>query len=178
MKCLTDKECSEWLAKRGLTKDPYQAHKAAPPFYKQFRLPPHFGRMNAVFRAIVWNAEPFADALVHVTDWELYRPDEMEIVSRVITACGEAKPLVETPGHLFTGSERELIVGFIALVTGYTWSVYVYFDHGLTALSWEGELMDVWSVDQSRCAKICAAMQELKIEVTSNPETDSENLNA
>ena len=150
MKTLTNDDCSEWLASRKLAADPYYSPKSRPPHYEQFPLPQHALSSAAVFRSIVACVEPFETALLHLTDWALYAPDEMAVVAHVRQACGEQRPLIETPGHVFTATERDLLIGLLALVTFYGWTAYLYFDNGVTLLSWEGELLDLYCSDSGR----------------------------
>lgn len=161
MKTLTNKDCSEWLASQNLAADPYYAEETRPPYYKQFPLPQHALSSSAVLRSIVIRAGPFESALLHITNWALYSPDEMAIVSQVRQACGERLPLIQTPGHVFTAAECDLLIGVFALVTAYGWSAYLYFDHGLTLLSWEGELLDLWATDSPRYDAVCELLQHM-----------------
>lgn len=163
MKTLTDDGCSEWLASRKLLADPHYTSDARPPFYEQFPLPQHALSSSAIFRSIVACVEPFETALLHITDWALYAPDEMAVVSHVRQAFGEHRPLIETSGHVFAAVERDLLIGLLALVTAYGWTAYLYFDHGITLLSWEGELLDLYSTDSTRYKTVCKLLQHMGI---------------
>jgi len=111
--------------------------------------------------SIVECAESFAAALLHVTDWSLYTPDEMAIVSAIRKAEGDHRRLIETPGHTFGAAERDLLIGLLSLVTAYDWTAYLYFDNGITLLSWEGEILDLWATDRTAYATICDCMQSM-----------------
>jgi hypothetical protein len=116
-----------------------------------------------MFRSIVAGAEPFESALLHIVDWSPYESHEMEVVCQIRQACDERRPIIETPGHLFSASERDLLIGLMALVTSYGWSAYVYFDHGVTLLSWEGQIMDLWRAAGSRFASVREELQQIGI---------------
>jgi hypothetical protein len=163
VKTLTDDACSEWLASHKIPADPYYSEQTRPPYYEQFPLPRHALSSSAVLRSIVTCAEPFETALLHITDWALYSPDEMAVVEHVRQSCGDVLPLSQTPGHVFTAAECDLLIGLLALVTTYGWSAYLYFDHGLTLLSWEGELLDMWATDSARYNAVCELVQHMGI---------------
>jgi hypothetical protein len=163
VKTLTDAACADWLTARKLVGEPYVSKESRHPHCEQFPLPRHASSAAAMFRSIVTCAEPFDVALLHITDWAHYSPDEMAIVAHVRKACGERLPLIETPGHVFSASERDLLLGLLALVTAYGWTAYLYFDHGLTLLSWEGELLDLWDTDRTRYKAVGELLQEMGI---------------
>lgn len=164
MKAFSDEECAHWLAVRGIAADPYYNKSGRSSAFDQFRIPQHARGASAMFRSIVACAEPFESALLQVIDWSLYESDEMEMVCQVRRANGELRMLIEAPGHLFPASERDLLIGMVALVTSYRWSAYLYFDHGITLLSWEGDIMDVWRADGSLYRSIRDELQEMGIE--------------
>lgn len=163
VKTLTNEDCSAWLASHKLAADPYYSKETRPPYCEQFPLPQHALGSSAMLRSIVTCAEPFESALLHVTDWALYSPDEAAVVSQLRQTCGERLPLIQTPGHVFTAVELNLLIGLFALVTAYGWSAYLYFDHGLTLLSWEGELLDLWATDSARYNAVCELIQHMGI---------------
>jgi hypothetical protein len=169
MKTLTDDACSKWLASHKLAADPYYAEESRrPPSYEQYSLPQRALSSSAALRSIVAGAEPFERALLHIKDWALYSPDEMAIVERVRQSCGDTLPLIETPGHVFAAEERELLIGLLALVTAYGWTAYVYFDHGLTLLSWEGEVLDLWATDRVRYDAVRELLKNMGIKLSSS----------
>lgn len=168
---LTDEECSKWLAFHKLPADPYRSRGSKPPFYEQFQLPHHPFRISALFRSVLYCAEPFETALLHITDWGLYEPDQMAVIAGVRKAHGEHRPLIESPGHLFTATERDLLIGVLSLVTSYGWTAYIYFDHGVALLSWEGDLLDFFSSDSEHHDTVCAAMHRLGISTSAAQNT-------
>jgi hypothetical protein len=163
LKTLSTNDCTDWLVSRKLPVDPYCQWRSSPPYYKQFSLLHNSLRMTAPFSSIVHGAEPFGTSLLHITDWTPYYPAEMALVAQVRKACGEDRLLIETPGHEFIAEERDLLIGLLAVITSYGWTAYVYFDHGLTLLSWEGEIMDFWDSDHTRFQAMCGLMQDIGI---------------
>jgi hypothetical protein len=87
----------------------------------------------------------------------------MAIVTHIRRSCGEQLPLVQTPGHVFTAAERDLLIGLLTLVTAYGWTAYLYFDHGLTLLSWEGDLLDLWATEIVRYNAARERLQQMGI---------------
>ncbi len=163
MKTLTNEDCSEWLASRKLRPDPYYSPEARPPYCEQFPLSDKTLNVFALFRSIVECIQPFDTALLHVTDWSPYHPDEMALIVHVRQAFGERRPLIETPGHVFTATEHDLLIGLLSLVTSYGWTAYIYFDHGITFLSWEGDLLDFYSPDSEHHKTVCELLQHWSI---------------
>jgi hypothetical protein len=163
VKALSREECSSWLASFGIAADPYYSASGRSSPFDQFPIAQHAPSASAMFRCIVACAEPFESALLHVIDWSLYEPDEMAVISDVRHAYDERRPLIEAPGHLFAGSERDILVGLLSLVTSYGWSAYLYFDHGVTLLSWEGEIMDLWSIATSHYTAVREVLQHMGI---------------
>ena len=100
-----------------------------------------------MLRKLVLTAEPFDSALLYVTDWSTYSLDEMLTVCQIRQYHGDDGWLIKTPGHVFGSDERDLLIEMMGLVVEYGWTAYVYFNHRLTLMLWEGELMDVWSPD-------------------------------
>lgn len=147
MKTLTGDECAGWLASRKLCPEPYRVFEGGPPFYAQYVIPEKSFWLG---RTILGGAEPFEAALLHVTDWSGYQGDEMAVVESIRRASGEDRWLIEAPGHLFTSDEKDLLAGLLGLITAYGWTAYVYFDHGVALLSWEGDLLDLFATDQER----------------------------
>lgn len=163
MKTLTNEECSEWLAFHKLPADPYGSAESRPPFCEQFRLPHHAFGISALFRSVLYCVEPYETALLRITDWGLYEPDQMAVIADLRKAHGEHRPLIESPGQLFAATERDLLIGVLSLVTSYGWTAYLYFDHGAALLSWEGDLLDFFSSNSEHHNTVCAAMQHLGV---------------
>lgn len=163
MKTLTDEECSEWLASRKLVEDPYYSAKLRPLHYEQYRIPSNASGSSAMIRSIVECLKPFETVLLQVTDWALYQPDEMAVVAQIRGAIGEQRPLIASPGHVLDATERDLLIGFLALITSFGWTAYLYFDHGTTLFSWEGELLDFYASDLKPFQAVGECMQGMSI---------------
>jgi len=161
MKTLTDAECSAWLDSRNLIPEPYGRFAEHSLLHRQFPLPKYPLTLTEIFRIIVREIAPFGAALLQVTDWGLYTPDQMAVVDHVRRASGESRPLITTPGHSFTSDEQDLLIGLFGLVTFYGWSAYLYLDSGVSVLSWEGDLLDLFDSERERHAGACKLIHEL-----------------
>ena len=81
-------------------------------------------------------------------------------------ASGERDWLINTPGHVFGGGESGLLIILLTLITSFGWTAYLYFDHGLIFLSWEGDFLDVWSPDSNRYHEIGERMKTLGVPIS------------
>jgi hypothetical protein len=151
VKTLSARACSAWLAERGISEAPYGS-----PQSDQCPLPQEAGRSSSLVRDLVAALEPFGSALLHFTDWPLYEPHEMAVVSTLRIACGDHYRLIDSPGHVFSFEERDLLTGMFSLAAFYHWSAYLYFDHQATLYCWEGDLLDLWVSEKTR---LCAVRE-------------------
>jgi hypothetical protein len=163
VKTLTNEDCSEWLASRKVLANPYNSPQSRAPYCEQFSLPHHAPSISALFRSIVACVQPFAEALLQVTDWAHYSPDEMAVIVQIRLESGEHRPLIEAPGHAFDATEHDLLIGLLSLVTSCGMTAYLYFDHGVTFLSWEGDLLDFYCSDIEHYKAVCELMQHMDI---------------
>jgi hypothetical protein len=151
MQMLTEAQCLAWLKEKRIPADPYSSSHGPEafgrvPFIEQARLPQH---RTEVFLRLVENLSSCGSALLHVTDWALYTPDEMSVFDACRRAYGEMRRLIEAPGHLFQQAQFTLFAGMLALIKNYGWVAYAYFDDGTTALIWKGEFLDLWSYEEA-----------------------------
>ena len=163
MKTLTNEGCSEWLASRKLLADPYGSPQSRPSYCEQCSLPHHTPSISALFSSIIECIQPFAAALLRVIDSAHYSPDEMAVITQVRQASGEQRPLDETPGHVFAATERDALIGFLTLVTSCGMTAYIYFDHGFTFLSWEGDFLDFFCSDSKRYKAVCELIPHMGV---------------
>jgi hypothetical protein len=166
VKTLTNDACSDWLASHDIAEAPYGLERTSIPYREQFPLPDAPQRISSIARCVVEVSEPFGEALLHFTDWPLYRPDEMALVTAIRAAYDEQRYLIKSPGHLFAPSERDLLIGLFALAVCYQWTAYVYFDHHTTFLCWQGALLDLWTADDALVAAIRDIFQRHNVPAT------------
>jgi hypothetical protein len=95
----------------------------------------------------------------------------MALVDSIRRGYGEQRWLIDAPGHLFGPAEQADAVGhcYLALMLG--WSAYLYLASGtVTVLFWEGDLVDVWSADETLEYTIREVVQTYELRVTSDTE--------
>ncbi|MDB6076555.1 MAG: hypothetical protein JWO82_302, partial [Akkermansiaceae bacterium] len=101
MRCLTQQEISEWLARQGMPEDPYgHPRHGVPLYYLQFATPADEAARKAFVREYFLKTGP-AGVLIHATDWSGYRPQDMATLVAVRARHGELRWLIDAPGHLF-----------------------------------------------------------------------------
>jgi len=161
MQCFTPNECSEWLRQRNILETPKR------PPHLQFGLPTEAGRVIALIRSLFLAFGDFPGGLLVFTDWALYRPDEMALIDSLRHAHGEARPLIEAPGHVFTASEVAEAIGQSYLPIIFAWSAYMYLASGMaTVYFWEGELVDFWTSDSGFAKKVEDVAEQYGLRVT------------
>ena len=126
MNILTNDEAAIWCSDRGFNLD-------APPHSND-------GRINSgirfatkskqsvveAFVRCVINSLEFDEALVWLTDWPLYKPDEMVVIQRFRASVGEERLLIDAPGHAFGPTEINDCVGFFNLCVQYYWDAFLF----------------------------------------------------
>ena len=154
MRCITDSEISEWLRRYKIQKDPYHG-EVGPDYYLQFYAPDSHGDLDALTRHYFDRIISGSVALVHMTDWALYKPSEMIAVTGIRSIHGENRWLIEAPGHLIGPDETELGISLFALSASFGWTAYLYspLDSAIL-LNWEGEIFDYWTDNQQALSEM------------------------
>lgn len=169
MKCLTPKECSDWLRERDIFEAPYSQEAAADDFCFQFEPPTKPSRLTAFTRRLFGTFGEFSGALVVFTDWALYQPDEMALVDSLRRGHGERRDLIDAPGHLFTSAELAEAIAHCYVAVMFGWSAYLYLPSGAaTIYFWEGDLVDFWSADESLIKAVREIIQTYELRITSD----------
>jgi len=172
MKCLTPSQCSEWLSEHDIFESPYSCAEANDEYYLQFEPPERPSRLTAFTRSLFEGFGEFSGALVVFTDWALYRPDEMALIDSIRRGSGEQRWLIDAPGHLFERSEQLNAIGLCYLAVIFGWSAYLYLASGaVTVFFWEGDLIDIWSSDETISHTIREVVQTYELRVTSDADT-------
>jgi hypothetical protein len=112
--------------------------------YERVAIPPQALSQSYLAENLLLAVEPFGSALLHITDWAHYLPQQMATFQAVRASRQEKRSLIDAPGHCFGADEGELLAGMFALSMHYGWSAYLYLEKGPAFLNWEGELLDVW----------------------------------
>jgi hypothetical protein len=166
MQCLTIPQCSEWLKQHHIIERPYSNKEAHKIFCLQFATPEKRQSLSAFVRWLFQTFGEFHGALVVFSDWPLYEPDEMAIITGLRRGHGDRRHLIDAPGHLFGKQEEAEAIGHCYLAILFEWDVYLYLPNGAVTMQfWEGDLVDVWTGDAQLEGAIreVAAQFDLKI---------------
>lgn len=145
MKVLSNAEVSAWLVSHGIQEAPYsKVASNEEGGFEQIAIPPQASGQSFFAQNLVKEVQPFGSALLHITDWAHYIPQQMATLVAIRASCGETRSLIDAPGHCFGADEADLLAGMFALLMHYGWSAYLYLEKGPTFLNWEGELLDEW----------------------------------
>lgn len=103
------------------------------------------------------------------TDWSLYRPDEMALVTSLRRGHGEHRRLIDAPVHLFGPTEEAETIGHCYMAMTFDWSTYVYLaSDAATVHFWEGDLVDVWSSNERLTQTVLEVVRSYNLRVTSD----------
>jgi hypothetical protein len=78
-------------------------------------------------RVIAWVSSQTA-RMFWVSNWETEPPEPLVLFEKVREGCGERRPLIEAPGHVFEDSnlqDDEILTGLSLLVLAFGWEGYL-----------------------------------------------------
>jgi hypothetical protein len=127
MHFLTDAECREWLQQEDIDAVDSRGFPEVVGDYEVFFAAPKEARAQQMLarEMVEWVGE-FDAALLWLSDWPAYRPEEMAIALALRRAHGEERHLIDAPGHLFTWQEKDELVGWIALLICFGWDGFLF----------------------------------------------------
>jgi hypothetical protein len=126
MQCLTPFEADEWLRACRIADLREDGLPGVLGNYAVFADSPRDARaQQRLARDLVSWVGDFESALLLLTDWPFYEVDEMALISSLRRSHGEHRLLVEAPGHVFAESERDELIGWIALMMCFGWDGYL-----------------------------------------------------
>lgn len=128
MDFLTTLQCTEWCRAHGVT--PAQSMSTigkGPGRIPQllFSSPVQSSKQVAFVSGFLDLGDPIAPSLLWITDWPLYKPVEMELLTIWRSAFGEKRPLIDAPGQLFVEGETQLAGSLFLLVMAFGWDGYL-----------------------------------------------------
>lgn len=87
-------------------------------------------------------------ALLDIEDWSLYAEPEMQVFSKIRSACGESHTLKEAPCHSFNLKHHALLVGIFSLTISFQWKATIYFSKTNWIIhNWEGDYLEFYCPD-------------------------------
>jgi hypothetical protein len=123
---------------------------------------------KAVIRCIVGHYG-FDEAIVWITDWPLYRPDEMAVVMRLRASVGELRRLIDAPAHLFGSEETADCIGLFNLCIQYYWDALLFVPaSGLFVFNSHDGIQYVSSLSEPRRNEIKEMLVEFDLELLSS----------
>jgi hypothetical protein len=127
MRCFTKVECLEWLESHEIDGATAEGWPEVVGDYEVLFAAPRDARAQGLLARdiVAWVGE-FEVALFWLSDWPFYKPDEMAIISGLRRAHGEARRLIDAPGHLFESGEREELVGWVSLMMNFGWDGHLF----------------------------------------------------
>jgi hypothetical protein len=167
MKCLTDREVSEWLGEHGIPERPYKSREAAV-HYLQFHAPGSYPRLEALMQSIHCRLTSGTGWLIQIEDWAHYTPSQMIAVQGIRALAGENRLLIDSPGHLIEADEADTAISLSSLCAAFGWSAYTYSPLARTTLyNWEGEIFDFWTDRAELYAEMQRIAAEFSLEIIS-----------
>ena len=150
MKCITNRECLEWLEEHAIDASTPDGWPEVVGDYEVFFAAPRDARAQGLLaRDLVAWLGGVETGLFWLTDWPFYKPDEMAIISGLRRAHGEQRRLIDAPGHIFEASERDELIGWVSLMINFGWDGYLF------ALPFRGSMFQtshedfVWAVSSA-----------------------------
>jgi hypothetical protein len=166
MNCINVQEQETWLKDQKMQGQPYGSDNA-PKHYIQFYAPKHLRAVEAFAHNLTDLYFPSNKALLSITDWALYQPYEMRLFDCVRSIHGEKRWLIDAPGHLFSTSEKDDLIGLFSLSVAFEWTSYIYFpDARVTLLNWEGVIFDFWTDDSKQLIAVSELLKSFSLEHT------------
>lgn len=150
MKCITEKEISQWLTNAGHD-EKIAGSDSVKTTLIQFQAPDTYGAIENFMRCFFADIVIEGDMLIIVTDHEPEQESQLFVFNALRFHNDENRPIEQAPGFLIEAIEREKAVALFALVTSFGWKSYLYADHGkITLFNWEGEIFDVWISSEAK----------------------------
>ena len=143
MQCLAYNECADWCSRRDFPtrfKDGYisgpDPDLQSPPFHLVGFTPPIDSGRKVWFSRFLYSLiEPSPELLIQLGDWAVWPSSQhMPLFTRFRQACGERRPLIEAPGHLFTPDEADDAVSIIGISLLFVWNCHILSASGRDAI--------------------------------------------
>lgn len=121
----------------------------------RFEIPSRAGVQIALSEALVSAIPDVSRSLLWVSDWPLYKEQEMALMMRIRAGYGESRLLIEAPGHILEEADRSILAGLLFLMQAFGWDSYYLTPDAQTLLrTTHHERMEVLTRDARFATKI------------------------
>jgi hypothetical protein len=141
MKCLTKAEIAAWMKLAGFAvghEDKPIVESVLPKYHKHLMIdvPNEALRLHYFSARLVQWLPNGSPRILFLTDWHTYPPAPLTTFETLRLGCGEARHIIDAPGHLFEAFEggnddfykdkpSALLTGIVSLALGYDWYGYL-----------------------------------------------------
>jgi hypothetical protein len=127
MKTLTGKGCIAWLKANSIEAVNDRGRPEVVGDYEVlFATPVGARAQKCLARDIVEWVGELQTALLWLTDWPFYKPEEMALIRALRRGGDSPRPLIDTPGHPFSCEEKDELVGWVFLMMNFGWDGFVF----------------------------------------------------
>jgi hypothetical protein len=129
MKCLTCSESQNWFDSKSIQIDGYR-NLVFSKKHKQvtLTLPKNALALN-YFSAQLTNWIPsHPNRMLWLSNWETDPSDQIVLFETIRFGCGESRPTIEVPGHLFeddTAQQTAVLTGLSFIILAFNWQGYL-----------------------------------------------------
>jgi len=160
MEFLTKKECVNWCKEHTIK----VAECPMPDGYSlSFPIPKIAGVQGALSRSLIEWFGDYDEVLFWVTDWPLYKADEMELFLSIRKGQAENRDLIQAPGCIIVKKDEEKIKGYIFLMMAFLWDSYLIASDNTAIFTSHEEYMDMISQDKHKHDQIKAILESFDI---------------
>ena len=141
MRCLTYSECAKWCSRREFPTRHFEGlglypDIESPPFhFVDFRIPVDSGQKVALGRFLYSLVDAAPELLFWLGDWAVWPSSQhMPLFTRFRQAHGEARPLIDAPGHLLKPDEADDAVSILVVSLEFVWNCHILTTSGRDAV--------------------------------------------
>ena len=127
MHCLTRDQCISWVVTNDINGiDENGEPSVVGEHGIRFRAPVKAREIERLSSDMVHWVGRYEQALLWVTDWPFYLPEEMALVQALRRSHQDSRQLIDAPGHLFDWTELEELGGWVTLTLAWGWDAYLF----------------------------------------------------
>jgi len=167
MKCLTYSESENWLGSKGIQIDGYRNLVFSKKHKQVILTLPKNALALSYFSAQLINWIPsHPNRMLWLSNWETDPPDQIVLFETIRLGCGESRPTIEVPGHLFddaTAQQNAILTGLSFIVLAFNWQGYLVGHSDYIYLG--DEFVRFGVASEERLASVFSLAEEFKLKV-------------